>query len=286
MILNPVSGNRKSFYLDKYIRKYFDLKQFDYNIVHTKYAGHGYKIALDATFDGYKLVVVAGGDGMINEVAHGLANSNTVMGIIPNGSGNGLARHLEIPLNPVKAIEVLNRFNTSFMDTYIINKKGFFCNMAGVGFDALVAQKFANGKKRRFITYLRIILKEFISYKPHNYYIKIDNRELSLKAFIVSFANSSQFGNNAVIAPKASVKDGMINVCIMKSFKWYQAPYIGFMLLTGRIDKTSFMTFFKAKDVKIKMFDANYCHLDGDPYEFGNVINIKPNEASLKIVTP
>ncbi len=286
MICNPVSGNRKKLYLEKHLKNHLDKNQFAYKIVYTNYAGHGYEIALNAARENYHLVIVAGGDGMINETAHGLINSETAMGIIPCGSGNGLARHLKIPLSPIKAIKTLNCFNTIFIDTFTINHKHIFCNMAGVGFDALVAKKFVNSKKRGFITYLKTILKEFVKYKPQKYKLELDSENHDITAFMINFANSGQFGNNAIIAPMASVTDGILNVCVMKIFKWYQAPYIGLMLLIGRIDKTPFINYYNASGVKLDMFNNNHLHLDGDPYELGNEIYIKPNRSSLKVVIP
>ncbi len=286
IIFNPVAGSGKKLDLSGYLEKYLDSGRFDYRIAYTQYAGHGYGLASDAAGAGVHLVVAVGGDGLINEIARGVVNSNTAMGIIPYGSGNGFARHLKIPLKPVKAIEVLNRFHTAEIDTFIINDNRLFCNMAGTGFDALVAEKFAGSKQRGFSTYVKIILREFIRFSPREYKLTINDKETTFRAFMISFANSSQFGNNAVIAPMASVTDGLLDVCVMKGFRWYQAPYIGFMLLTGRIDKTSFMTYIKTAGVKLKLPDGEPCHLDGDPHSLGNQLHIKLNRASLKVVMP
>lgn len=286
IIINPVAGNNNKFKVIKIAGKHLDSKRYDYQIIYTRHAGHAFKLSTDAVYNNYGMVVAVGGDGLINEVARGLTNSNTAMGIIPYGSGNGLARHLKIPLNTTKAIEILNNFNTINIDTFIINDEHLFCNMAGTGFDALVAKKFALSKKRGFIKYLRIIIKEFIKFKPREYDLLIDDKKIILKAAMVSFANSSQFGNNAIIAPTASVNDGKLDVCILKDFKWYQAPYVGFMLLAGLIHKTSFINYFKATDVKIIIPDGGVCHLDGDPMDLGNYLHIKLHKKLLKVVVP
>ena len=286
VVFNPVAGSGKKLHIVRSIEKHLDKKQFDYRLIFTDYAGHGYEIALDAANNGYNIVVGVGGDGLLNEIARGLVNSDTAMGVIPTGSGNGLARHLKIPLKPVKAIDVLKHYKTIMMDTIIINDERLFCNIAGTGFDAFVAQKFAGSYKRGFVTYMRIILKEFIKFRPGNYHLIVDDKEFFPEATMISFANSSQFGNNAIIAPMASVTDGKLDICIMNKFRWYQAPYLGIMLLAGRIDKTSFMTYLKAADVKIKLPDGEPCHLDGDPFNLGNLLHIKVNKASLKVVVP
>ncbi len=286
VIINPIAGGGQKPYIKENIEKFLDKKRFEYNIIATSYPGHGYEFAVDAVRKNYDMVVAVGGDGLINEVARALVNSNTTMGIIPNGSGNGLARHLQIPLKPIKAVKMLNHYKTILMDTFIINDERLFCNMAGTGFDAIVAQKFAGSNKRGFITYLKIILKEFIKFRPRNYHLIVDDKEFFAEAAMISFANSSQFGNNAIIAPMASVKDGKLDICIMKKFRWYQAPYIGLMLLTGRLDKTNFIIYQQAADVKIKVPEGEPCHLDGDPFDLGSHLHIKLNKASLKVAVP
>ncbi|MFO8054982.1 MAG: diacylglycerol kinase family lipid kinase [Bacteroidales bacterium] len=286
IIINPISGGSQKHDLRVMVSKYLDREQFEVEIVTTAYAGHACALARGASAKGYHMVVAAGGDGLINEIASGLIYSDTIMGIIPTGSGNGLARHLGIPLNPVKAIRILNRFNTVMIDTCSINDEKIFCNMAGVGFDARVAEKFSKSAKRGLTSYVKIIVKEFIRFPSHEYTLNINGNSIRSKAILISFANSRQFGNNAKIAPLASVNDGLMDVCIMKDFPRYKAPYIGLMLLTGGLHKTAVMKYFKTADVRITLPENAACHTDGDPYNPGKVLSIKTNRHSLRIVIP
>lgn len=286
IIINPISGRAKKNDLRDIINDNLDRDQFEPEFIITSYPGHAYELSKDVSEKGYHLVVAVGGDGLINEIANGLLYTDTIMGIIPNGSGNGLSRHLGIPMNPAKATRLLNRLNTVKIDTFSINNEKVICNMAGVGFDALVAEKFSKTAKRGLMSYLKIILKEFMHFSSSEYVLHINDTVLKTKAFLISFANSSQFGNNAKIAPMASVYDGLMDVCIMKDFPRYKAPYIGLMLLTGQLHKITLMKYFKTSDARITLPEKLHCQIDGDPYKMADQLNINTNPQSLRIVIP
>ena len=205
-IINPISGGQKKDHLPKLISKYLNKDKFDFSFHFTKYKGHASELSGNGSADFY---IVAGGDGTLNEVASKLIHSSAGMGILPLGSGNGLARHLGIEMNTAKAIEQLNTAEESYIDTCSLNGKPFI-NMAGVGFDAHIGKMFAESTKRGFKTYVLQTLKEFKNYKSKSYQLKYQDFEIKHEAFLLSIANSSQYGNNAFIAPKAELNDGLL----------------------------------------------------------------------------
>ena len=170
-IVNPISGTRDKGAVQKDIETLTDASQFDYRIAFTEYAGHASVLAREAVENGFDIVVAVGGDGTVNEVARSLVHTPTALGIIPCGSGNGLARHLQIPLDARKAMQIINRATISSLDYGTINAMPFFCT-CGVGFDAFVSLKFATGKKRGLLSYIENTLREGLSYKPETYTIE------------------------------------------------------------------------------------------------------------------
>ena len=284
-IINPKSGIGKYKLLGSYIEKTLDKNRFEYKISYTKFAGHGTKLAKDAVEKNFDIVVASGGDGSINEISKGLIGSETLLGIIPVGSGNGLAHHLQIPINPIEAIEVINRLKTINIDTAFINEK-LFVSIAGIGFDALVAKKYTKVKRRGFLSYFKIIAKEYPKYKPRKYLINIDGKELTRTALFISFANSDQFGYNTSIAPKAKIDDGLIDVCIVKKVPVIEMPFLAHLLYWKQIDKSKFIETIKGKIIIIKQEKKATVNIDGDPVKLKKDIEVKINPLSLKIIVP
>ena len=169
-IINPKSGVSKKESLPEIIDNCIDKKLFNYQIVNTEYAGHATKLAQQAVKDNFTIVVAVGGDGTVNEVGKALINTNTAMGIIPAGSGNGLARHLDIPVNVKRSLQILNQACIHDLDYGMINDMPFFCT-CGMGFDAFISMKFAEAGKRGVITYVQKVLEEGLKYKPDTYQI-------------------------------------------------------------------------------------------------------------------
>lgn len=222
-IINLNSGNSSKEAIPGLIDQTLDKEKFDYELVVTQYAGHASEIAAKAKDEGVDLVVAIGGDGTVNEVARAIVHSQTALGIIPCGSGNGLARHLQLPMNVKKAIETINVCEVHELDYGIINGFPFFCT-CGMGFDAYVSQKFAEAGKRGPITYVENVLREGLKYKPETYVLQDENGTIKHKAFLISCANASQYGNNAYIAPQASMSDGLMDIIIMEPFDVFEAP--------------------------------------------------------------
>ena len=206
-ILNPISGTVKKAGIPDLISSTLDASRFEHRIVWTEYAGHASVIAHEERERGTDVVVAVGGDGTVNEVGRSLVDSPTAMAILPCGSGNGLARHLMLPMDIEKSLKVINRCEIHRLDYGIINDHPFFCT-CGMGFDAFISQKFAEAGKRGKVTYIENVLKEGLTYKPETYRIEDENGTTLHKAFLISCANASQYGNNAYIAPQASMSDG------------------------------------------------------------------------------
>lgn len=216
-IVNPISGTQGKEAIVKWIERLTDCSKYNYRICRTQYAGHAYELADEAAKKGIDIVVAIGGDGTINEVGRALIDTRTALGIIPCGSGNGLARHLGIPMDVRKAIQLINEGYSECIDYGKIDGHPFFCT-CGVGFDAFVSLKFANSGKRGPLTYLENMLHESLTYKPEVYTIENSEGTMQRKAFLIACANASQYGNNAYIAPQASLTDGLMDITILEPF--------------------------------------------------------------------
>lgn len=285
IIINPRSGVRKKDGLSSLFQKHFNDDDFEKEIVFTRYAGHATQLARDAVTNNFDLIVVAGGDGSVNETAKALVNTDVILGVVPKGSGNGLANHLKIPSATNKAMKSIARMKTDKIDTYTINGKSGF-NLSGVGFDARIAYLFNQNKKRGFLTYLRVILKEYFRYHPGEYVIQAGGRTFTTRSLLVSFANSNQFGNHAIIAPRASVKDGMIDICMLKKVPGIIAPFMGIAMLLGIIHFFPFVKYLRFSEFKIRVPANDYLHIDGDPAECTAELHVKVDPLSLKVIVP
>lgn len=285
VIINPKSGNESKREIPESVAGKFNQKEYDIHIRITGYAGHATEIARDAVNEGYKFVITAGGDGTVNEVAKELINTDTVLGIIPFGSGNGLARDLNIPLDLVKAIKVIQQGNIRTIDYGSANDHIFFCT-CGVGFDAFISDKFADEKKRGPLGYVRNIVEGVIEFKSEDYEITHDDGVLNERAFLVTCANASQYGNEAYIAPDADMEDGKMNVSILKPLNPNEIPQTTFQLFTKNIDKNSKMISLLTSNLKIKREKEGVLHVDGEPVKMGKEINVKIHPQGLKVFAP
>lgn len=290
-IVNPISGTTGKKMVMKLIEMNLDKSKYDYDIVLTEYVGHATEIARNAAQRGVDIVCAIGGDGTVNETACGLIHTDTALAIIPHGSGNGLARHLHIPLDPLLAISLINKGNILPMDYGLINQRPFFCT-CGVGFDAFISKKFAEAGKRGPLTYMENVLSNGLKYNPETYDIEIinsqDGEELLQvhQAFLISCANASQYGNNAYIAPMASVRDGLMDVTIIEPFTTIEAPQVAFQLFNGTLEKNSRIKTFRCEKVKIHRLSEGVAHFDGDPMQADKDITVELVHNGLKCVCP
>lgn len=265
------------------IEKHIDKERYDVEIRFTEYAGHASVIAVEEKNAGTDVVVAVGGDGTINEVARALVKSQTALGIIPCGSGNGLARHLMLPLNVKGALEIINTCEIHILDYGVINDHPFFCT-CGMGFDAFISAKFAEAGKRGPITYVENVLKEGLSYQPETYDVSFDDGEASYKAFLISCANASQYGNDAYIAPQASMADGLLDVVIMEPFTILEAPQISIEMFNKTLDKHSKIKSFKTKHLHIHRTKPGVIHYDGDPVEASADLDIYVEHQGIRMI--
>jgi len=286
-IINPHSGLNLFPHIDQKIKKTLGSTDIECIIKKTEYAGHAIEICQEAITLGKTpdAIVAVGGDGTVNEVINGIGLSGVTMGIIPTGSGNGLARHLGIHLIPLRALRTIIQGYSTPIDIMQIGKTKFAANVAGVGFDALVSWKFKDTKTRGPISYVKIILEEFIKHKPAEYTIKIDKREFTIVSTMITVANSSQFGNNAMIAPNASVTDGYLDLCILKPFPKALSLDIATKIMTKQIGSSNYYESFLGKKITIKQEKAIY-QIDGDSVKEKKKIKIRIREKSLNIIIP
>lgn len=267
------------------IEKHINRDNYEYVIEDTQYKGHACELSRKYAALGYDAVFAVGGDGTVNETARGLIGSETALGIIPCGSGNGLARHLGIPMDPYKAIRWLDNSRIEKMDYGIINDHPFFCT-CGVGFDAEISMSFSKAGSRGIVTYLESIIKEISKYKNATYKLTVDGIEQEYSAFIVTCANAGQWGNNAYIAPQASVRDGLLDIAIIPSLTAVDAPLMALQLFNKQIDKNRNVRMLKCKELKISRADNGVAHFDGEPVMLGKEITIRIVPDSLTVVVP
>ena len=282
-IINPISGVGKKKVIESIVETNIDKSKFSYVITYTEYAGHATIIAMDAKQNGFDIVYVVGGDGSINEVVSGLIHTKITLGIIPSGSGNGLARYLKLPFDIKKNIEILNNYKTTDIDTFTINDK-YCISIAGIGFDALVADKFDKLGRRGFWGYMKIISNEYFSYKPKKYIIKIGDEIIKRKALFISLANSDQFGYNTVVAPTADISDGLVDICIYKKVPLYKVLFYAFFIFAKKIHKTKYVEIIKASEFIVERKKKKLINIDGQPMKLEKKLFIKVLPKSLNII--
>lgn len=285
-IINPISGVRRGNHLTRSIKKFIDKEKFSYKIKYTQYAGHAIKISKEAVENNTEVIVAVGGDGTINEVASQMIGSKVILGIVPLGSGNGLARHLGIPRLIPSALKLINEFQVTDIDTASINGVPFI-SIAGVGFDAKVAKLFAKTKHRGFLTYVRHITNNYINYKPKKYRLEFDDgRIINTRALFISFANSNQFGYNTTIAPNAQLRDGQLDVCIVQKPNIFTLPIIANLMLLRAIDKSQYVETIRASHFMVQQKRNRVVNIDGEAAKIDKKLEITVNPLSLQVIIP
>lgn len=285
-VVNPISGTHGKEFILRLIEKELNHSIYDYSIRKTEYAGHASEIAAQAAAEHTDIVVAIGGDGTINEIGRAIIHTNTAMGIIPCGSGNGLARHLQIPMEPKKAVDIINDGVTDIIDYGKINNVPFFCT-CGVGFDAFVSLKFSQAGRRGPLTYLEQTLRESLKYRPEVYELEMDgNPSARYKAFLIACGNASQYGNNAYIAPKATLNDGLLDVTILEPFTVLDVPALSFQLFNKTINQNSRIKTFQCKSLRIHRTKPGVVHFDGDPMMAGEDVEVAIVQKELKVIVP
>lgn len=284
-IVNPISGHHNKNHFPDLVETYIDKNKYDYKIVFTEHANHASELTMKAIDDGFEYIAAVGGDGTINEVAKCLIGKEQILVIVPFGSGNGLANHLGLPFKIEKHIkEVVNKGKVYKIDTATMNGIPFI-SIAGIGFDALIADYFAKDENRGFITYAKLVTEKYPNYRQKEYTLILDdNNVIECKPFFVTFANSSQFGYNAEISPKASVQDGLIDVCIFKKPNILEVPIVATYFLAKQIDKSNFIDIHKAKKIQVIRKVDEIANIDGEPVEMSKDIIVEIKPLSLNIL--
>ncbi len=284
-IINPISGTGNKDRMPRLIDAVVDRDRYDVHIEFTQYPGHARELASKATAAGIDIVVAIGGDGTVNETASALCGTATALAIVPNGSGNGLARHLRVPANASRALQVLDNGRLLKLDYCTANGRPFFC-VCGMGFDATVSQKFANEGTRGFITYIKTAIAEYMKYKPQHYRINIDGYEMDEKAFVVACCNAAQYGNNAFIAPRATMQDGLIDITVMHEFNFVDGPLLGVRLFSRTLLEDRHVTVYRGRRVVIERDRPGIMHIDGEPLEMPARVEIENVPGGINILVP
>ncbi|MBE6250274.1 MAG: diacylglycerol kinase family lipid kinase [Bacteroidales bacterium] len=275
-IVNPISGKgRKERIVDF-------LKKEGCKVVFTEYAGHAEEIARHAEDD---VIVAVGGDGTVNEVARGIIGTDKALGIIPCGSGDGLALHLGISRHYKTALKTIEQGHRQLIDSAIINGRPFF-SVCGIGFDAVVSERFAKSGKRGLLNYIEQGLRTWKEYTPEKYLINIDGKEWENDAALITIGNSSQWGNNAKITPLADISDGILDITLVDMFNTLEMPALGYLLMTGRLDRNHNIHCYRGKHITITRKVSGPAHADGDWFNTGTEIDITILPKSLNVIIP
>ena len=284
-ILNKYAGSGFQSSVEEQITDACSLFNLEPTIENTNQKGHATELAAQALAAGFPRVFAMGGDGTVNEVAQALVHSTVAMGILPAGSGNGLARHLQIPLRTHRALGLLGEHKVLQMDTLLVN--GHLCvNVAGIGFDAHVASLFGENGNRGLIGYTKLVFREFRRFKEFRGDVTVDNETRTIKSFIIALANSSQFGNNARVAPHASVNDGLMDVCFIQKVSLIQALPFAARMFRGTVDRSPYAEIVKAKSFRANFVQPMPYHIDGEPYKPTRQFEVHMQPGSLNMITP
>jgi YegS/Rv2252/BmrU family lipid kinase len=279
-IINPISGIGKQKGIEDVIKRYL---VFSYDIVYTKKCGDATILSKKAIKDKKDIVIAVGGDGTVSECSKALIGSNVAIGVIPCGSGNGFAYHIGMKRDIKKAILQLNISTLKTIDSCTANDERFV-NVSGIGFDSHIANLFANNKKRGLFNYLKLIIKE-LSYQPEYYKIEYNNTKKEVKAYLIAFANTSQYGNDFEISPFAKLDDGLIDFVIVKVFSKWKIPFFLLKVAKGKVHLSKNVEIIKSKEMSIESKNR-LVHLDGEPKELKSPIVVKVKPRTLKIFSP
>jgi diacylglycerol kinase (ATP) len=284
-IVNKFSGSGYRPEVEGRIIEGCEKNDVECTIEFTRSRGHATELALQAVHEEkISTVVAVGGDGTVNEVAKGLLHSSVTMGIIPKGSGNGLARHLRIPMTVAGAVQNLFTSQVIAMDTFLLNKK-ISLNVSGIGFDGHIANLFGKEKKRGLKGYVKHTFNEFFRFREFEASITMNGKTIKRKAFIIAVANSSQYGNNARIAPAASVCDQLLHISILKKVPPYRLDFV-YSFFTGKVDRSAFCETLETNNMMIHVDHPVAFHIDGEPCGESNVFEIELLPSSLKMLVP
>lgn len=287
VVINPISGPRRHRSIDAcsaLARDVLGRHGFAVDVAVTKARGDAHELSEQARASGAGLVVAWGGDGTINEVGSALVRSDTVLGIIPGGSGNGLARDLGIPLEPRPALEVAATGRTRRIDSGRIDGRTWFFNVAGVGLDALVARHIARPDAQRGLAgYARVTFGELPWYRPEPYEIECNGRTEAHRALFIAFANSRQYGNDAQIAPTARLDDGQLDLVVVEAQALWRILIRIPDLFKGRLEPGRGLQMEKMTSTVVRSGRPIAFHADGEPGLGGPSLTVTVEPDSLLV---
>lgn len=286
-VYNPISGMLQHYNIPKQIEKYIDYKKFDVTIRKSEYAGHSAIIAREAARDGFDIVVAIGGDGSVNEVVNGIANTQTQLAIIPMGSGNGFANHLKIPPRNFKeCIRIINFGKAVKLDLAKTNTKyGYFVSVGGFGFEALAAQRFKEQPLRGFLSYVLAIVRQYFLYNStQQARVHIDSKTLDRDIFIFTIFNSNQYGYNVGFSNNSSLKDGVLETVMVKRFKWYRLFWNMFILMMRKPHWSSDVEYFKGHKIKVEKLSNFVIQIDGDPFVIDHDLEVEIAPQAIEVL--
>jgi len=291
--INPISGTGDKTLLLDIIKRKTSEKEIPFEILHTNAAGEYTYLKEKIVTEKITDIIVCGGDGTVNQVANALQGMNINIGIVPMGSGNGLAFAAKIPKRIDKALEIIFKGKAEFVDSFYINDK-FSCMLCGLGFDAQVAHDFAKQQKRGLATYIKQSTKNFFTAKPYAFELSLNNKSINTEAFFISIANSNQFGNNFTIAPQASLHDGLLDIVVVnKMSKMRMIWTVLKQIRNGQVrmyeDKKyhrNDIHYFQTKKLSIKNQQLAPLHIDGDPAATAPAFEISIIEKAFKLLMP
>lgn len=271
-LVNPIAGIKKKDVVIQHINDVFTHRNLYYQIIHTDPSGEYAFVKEKIKKENITDIIVVGGDGSVNQAVHAMHKLPIRFGIIPQGSGNGLAFAAGIPKNPLKALEIIINGHVSKADAFSVNHH-FACMLSGIGLDAQVAHDFAAQKKRGLSTYITQTLQNYIKTKGYSFEIETDNISFSTEAYFISVANGNQFGNNFTIAPKAILNDGLLDIVIVRKINKLKLPAAVFKQLRSKNNLQEIIAGHQQKDIiyfqtpflVIKNPDAAPLHIDGEP---------------------
>jgi YegS/Rv2252/BmrU family lipid kinase len=285
-ILNPISGTGHKEKIISYLHQVFDgNKEYDAIFHTTTSSEDAYESSHKFAQQQYDIVVAIGGDGTVNQVARGLLFTKTKLAVIPVGSGNGLARHLRIPLSYHSAVDAILEGNAISIDAGKIKDKIFFCT-AGLGFEAVIGDKFNSSGTRGLFTYMKFCVKEYVKYRNEKYQIEVGGRRFNQDAFLITFANCGQWGNNAFISPTADISDGMLDVVVWKKTPAVSMPFVTAELFFKTIQHSEYLDTYRCKEVKITREKQGLIQYDGESGVMGDEINVSVLEHAVNVIVP
>ena len=283
IVVNPISGVGRQKRIEELLKQNLNQDLFDYQVRYTEHIHHGTELAREAADHGYDCVVAVGGDGSVNDVVNGIKDTSVRLGIIPCGSGNGLARSLKIPLQPWLAIRVLNQQYEQTIDSIVINDQYVCANAAGCGYDAYIARLMQAAKTRGLAAYTNLILREYERYKCSDYHLVINGRNYYRNAWFIAVANSQQFGYNLAVAPKAKLDDGLIDISIIDKVPIDHVPITAPLAFTNHLDLSQHVEMFRTPEVLIEGNADRWVNIDGEGINVGTTVHFVNHPKSVKI---